>query len=285
MPVIRAVTLSVVIHIVVFLGLILSPPLAWKGATENIEISIDDELQLLHAVSPKKQSLVRQVELPDKLILPKDETLPNFLSEKAQRVREETQAAQTGMSSNRSASESSPNKISVKLSKTSVLEKEGFKSMDVTKQLAEMNNFEKGISTVGESLPKDVKIGSFTALNTDRYLYYTFYARIEELIRFRWESRVQHVVENMNSQLVAGTANRNWITHAEFLLDRNGYLKKALVMKESGLRAFDAAAVNAFRDARVFPNPPPELVREDGYIHIQFSFTVNFSPPGLIIRN
>ena len=56
-------------------------------------------------------------------------------------------------------------------------------------------------------------------------------------------------------------------------------------MKESGIPHFDAAAVNAFLDARIFPNPPQEMIQEDGLIHIKFGFTVNYNPPSLVNRN
>ena len=48
-------------------------------------------------------------------------------------------------------------------------------------------------------MPKEITVGSFTALNTDRYLYYSFYARIEELIRFRWESAVRQAMFGSNT--------------------------------------------------------------------------------------
>ncbi len=164
-------------------------------------------------------------------------------------------------------------------------DKDGYRTVDISKELQEMNRFNEGMSTIGESMPRDVKVGSFTALNTDRYLFYTFYARMEELIRFRWETRVQQAINNFDNNTLSLAGNRNWVTHVEFLLDKNGFLRSALVMKESGIKSFDAAAVNAFKDARVFPNPPQEMVQDDGFIHIKFSFTVNYNPPVLVNRN
>ncbi|MNS84638.1 hypothetical protein D3C72_1184710 [compost metagenome] len=56
-------------------------------------------------------------------------------------------------------------------------------------------------------------------------------------------------------------------------------------MKESGVVAFDTSAVRAFQEAAVFPNPPQEMIQEDGFIHLKFSFTVNFRPPTLVNSN
>jgi hypothetical protein len=51
---------------------------------------------------------------------------------------------------------------------------------------------------------------------------------------------------------------------------------KAMVMKESGVQIFDQAAIGAFTDVQIFPNPPKDLVQEDGYIHLKYGFTVNY---------
>lgn len=265
-------------------------PFMEKKAPETLEITLYPEGQILEALTPKKQTIVRQALVPEKTKAPEDETLARFLSEQKHRVREETRAANTGMTANRSNKGLSQNNTpptpkpsGVKTSDET--DKDGYKNVDITRELQEMNRFDEGMSTIGESMPRDVRVGSFTALNTDRYLFYTFYARMEELIRYRWESRVQAVINNFDRPTLAQAGNRNWVTHIEFLLDKDGFLQKALIMKESGIMAFDAAAVNAFRDAKVFPNPPKEMVQEDGYIHIKFSFTVNYNPPTLVNRN
>jgi len=51
-----------------------------------------------------------------------------------------------------------------------------------------------------------------------------------------------------------------------------------VIFRQSGLPAFDEAAVRAFAEARIFPNPPKEMVEEDGMIHLKYSFTVEFDP-------
>ncbi len=64
----------------------------------------------------------------------------------------------------------------------------------------------------------------------------------------------------------------------EFQIDEKGVLRKALLLKESGVSRFDQAAILAFQDAKVFPNPPKEMLKEDGLIHLRYSFQVNYSP-------
>lgn len=270
---------SLSLHLLFFGGLVWFAPLFENKKSEPIEVTLDPEGQILNALTPKK-TVVRQPLVPEKIKAPDDETLARFFSEQKQRVKEETQAAHTGMTANR-ANQAGPSSPAKKIEN----DKDGYQKLDISKELQEMNRFNEGFSTVGESLPKDMKVGSFTALNTDRYLFYTFYARIEELVRHRWESRVQQAIDSFDRTTLNQAGNRNWVTNAEFLLDKDGVLRKALLMKESGITPFDAAAIRAFQDAKIFPNPPPEMIQEDGFIHIKFSFTVNYSPPTLVNRN
>ena len=278
---------SILIHLAFFEGLSFWASLIPADKPkETIEVAIYPEGEILEALLPKQQQVVRQALVPEKMKAPEDETLPRFLSEKKQRVREESQAAQTGMTQNRAATAQPARKSSPSSSnENSILDRDGFEKFDVSKNLKSMQEFERGSSTIGESLPEDVKIGSFTALNTDRYLFYTFYARVEEMIRFRWESRVQQIIQSMPPPIMMQTSNRNWVTQVEFLLDRRGNLQKALLMKGSGVTAFDTAAIMAFKEARIFPNPPQEMIQDDGYIHLKYSFTVRFAPPALVNRN
>jgi TonB family protein len=134
-------------------------------------------------------------------------------------------------------------------------------------------------STVGESLPDDVSVGDFTALNTDQYQFYTFYARVEDLVRYRWESHVRNAIDYFDRRaVVKNISQKTWITQIEFLIDPNGHLKKAILLKESGIALFDQSSVRAFEDAKVFPNPPKEMVQSDGFIHLRYSFHVYFNP-------
>lgn len=280
---------SLLVHAGILIFLYASPRLL-PEKKETIEIALYPEGQILEALTRNKQSIVKEALAPEKLKAPEDETLARFLSKEKQRVRQEVKAAITGSTANRTNSAPAaptppaPPQARKDSAKNNEPGDDGFKNVDISKDLQEMNRFGEGFSTVGENLPNDIRIGSFTALNTDRYLYYTFYARIEELIRYRWETRVQHAINNFDRPTLAALSNRNWTTQVEFLLDSKGELKKALLMKESGVKAFDASAINAFQDARIFPNPPQEMIQEDGFIHIKFSFTVNYHPPALVNR-
>lgn len=290
MPVIRAILFSFSFHILLILAAVFLAPLLIAPPPETpIEVSIISPVSPKTQKKGREQSVVRQALIPDRMKVPEDETLARFLSEQKQRVKQETQAANNGMTENRSnLSTKNKDKKSQQKKVTRAEEspdKDGFRDVDISRELQELNRLNDGVSTVGQALPNDVRIGSFTALNTDRYLFYTFYARIEESIRFRWESRVEQAIRSLGPAAMVNLGNRDWVTNVEFLLDSDGYVKKALIMKESGVTAFDASAVRAFQEAAVFPNPPQEMIQDDGFIHLKFSFTVHFRPPTLVNSN
>ncbi|HMN69995.1 MAG TPA: hypothetical protein PKC28_15745, partial [Bdellovibrionales bacterium] len=47
-----------------------------------------------------------------------------------------------------------------------------------------------GQSSIAEFIP-GIEEGAFTALNTDQFTYYTFFARMNEQVRNRWVSAVR----------------------------------------------------------------------------------------------
>jgi TonB family protein len=135
-----------------------------------------------------------------------------------------------------------------------------------------------GASTVGEQLPSDIKFGNFTALNTDRYLYYSFYARVEEQVRHRWVKYVRSVLYSYQNSKQKISGNESWTTQIEIVLDKNGIFQKAILHGSSGLKGLDTAPVQAFREAKQIPNPPVEMVKNDGTIRLMYEFNVNFIP-------
>lgn len=288
--VLRAFLTSIFLHFLLIAAMVIFAATQWKPETETAEIEIIEATPTNARQKQPEQSIVRKSFVPEKMKAPEDETLARFLSEQKQRVKQESQAANSGMTENRanSASQNSRQQQAQqpreRTRNEEAPDKDGYRNVDISRELAEMNRMNQGFSTVGESLPTDVKVGSFTALNTDRYLYYTFYARIEELVRYRWESRVMDTINGFDRATMMNAGNRNWVTHVEFLLDRTGLLKSAVILKESGIQRFDLAAVNAFKEARIFPNPPQEMVKDDGMIHIRFTFNVNYRPATLSNR-
>jgi len=134
----------------------------------------------------------------------------------------------------------------------------------------------RGVSTTGEQLPKDIQIGDFTALNTDRFVYYTFYARIEEQIRHRWVRYVKAAIFG-GGDIPSGKNDFN--TNIEIVLNREGDFVRAILHQGSGSKDLDAAPILAFREAKRIPHPPREMVKDDGTIRLYYAFHVDQLPP------
>ncbi len=132
-----------------------------------------------------------------------------------------------------------------------------------------------GQSTRGEFIP-GLQQGSFTALNTDQFTYYTFFARMNEQIRPRWISRLRDFAFMQSQQDLQKLSQYPRTTQVEFVLDSAGKLIETVVHLTSGYRSLDIAATDAFKDSAPINNPPKGLVGEDGKIHLFYNFTVHW---------
>jgi len=307
----RALILSLAFHAIVLL-------LFWLLAGANpaalapkpptvVELMETPELaKRPHQAAKDEKEFVRKAEVPEEL-LSKQKRDSRFASEDEQWVLQEQQARQSGLTANRSPSvgeskrQSEPRpriKKPLDFKPDSTLEKLAEKEFETSgdgdveapakKQhvvnsnkpldFSRFGSVERGMSTVGETLPEDIKFGDFTALNTDRHLYYSFYSRIEEMVRGRWVTYARAVVYGIEngSEKIQGRAT--WTTQLEIILDKDGTFSRAILHSSSGSKSLDSAPVQAFRDAQQFPHPPPEMVKEDGTIHIYYAFSVNMVP-------
>ncbi len=271
-----------------------------------VELMESPELAKRPHQEPKNEKeFVRKTDVPPEL-RSKERRDARFASEDESWVLQEQQARQSGLTENRSASAGNakaqneprrPHRKALDFKPDNSIEKFAEKElaadvgdvdvaakkqpvMNTNKQLdfSKFGSIERGMSTVGEQLPDDIKFGDFTALNTDRHLYYSFYSRIEEMVRGRWVNYARAVIYGIEngSEKISGRAT--WTTQLEVILDKDGTFSRAILHSSSGSKALDSAPVQAFRDAQAFPHPPAEMVKEDGTIHIYYAFSVNMVP-------
>lgn len=132
-----------------------------------------------------------------------------------------------------------------------------------------------GQSTRGEFIP-GLQQGSFTALNTDQFTYYTFFSRMNEQIRPRWVSRLRDFAFMQNQMDLQKLSQYPRTTQVEFVLDRTGKLLETIVHLTSSYRSLDIAATDAFKDSAPINNPPEGLVGADGKIRLFYNFTVHW---------
>jgi TonB family protein len=293
------ISISIILHILITL-FVYTVPESWlpKDNLFSTSLVVEKAPVSIELIEDKNtQQIVRQAPVPESQLDKTSKDKARFLSAASQRVLLETKARLTGKTENNlSTPKYQQEIIQKKLTKIhdELKDLKNLKDQDGTLEVQTLNGRKKseykplnlypnnqkyGVSTLGETVPDDISVGDFTALNTDQFQFYTFYARIEDLVRFRWESKVREAIDQLNRyQALKNVSQSEWVTHLEFQIDEKGVLRKALLLKESGVSRFDQAAILAFQDAKVFPNPPKEMLKEDGLIHLRYSFQVNYSP-------
>ena len=119
---------------------------------------------------------------------------------------------------------------------------------------------------------KDVNPGVQTLLSTREFIYYTYYNRIKARLRQYWEPKIKEKVSNILRQgrTIASTSEK--VTKIVIILNDKGTLEKIQVIGPSGMTDLDDAAVEAFRAAAPFPNPPKGIIEDDGKIRIRWDF-------------
>ncbi len=210
-----------------------------------------------------------------------DERKPaTALSREFVRVKEETRAISSGISANRNPAGRGPsasNSPTQKPNSFALVDKEeGATSLQkqVRQDLQQRQtslSLPTGYSTVSERLPSSIAVGTMTLLNTDAYQFYSFFMRIEELVRYRWETGVYKSLAPFPRQ---NPYTSEFTTVLETWLYPSGKVHSVRVFKKSGFAGFDNAAIQAFMSAKVMPNPPRELISENGFIRLRYSFLV-----------
>jgi len=269
----RGFYLSIAVHLVLIALLALVPKPVQK---ENVVI---DFISSAQEKKPKPTRLiVRDHLLPDNMKKDYSQDPWRFLSEKTQSVKEQMRALENGMTKNRSASRKQNQIIQQKNQNLDDL-LPGKIQVPSAKEF--QINTDRGISTFGNDLPIEVKVGNITALNTDRYLFYSFFGRAEELIRHEWEPMVSSVLAKPPPSLQV-SVHRKFTTVVEIWFHPDGKFHSAHLMKPSGIQEFDHAAVESFSLVKMIPNPPKERVEKDGLVRFQWSMTVEYNPKVLV---
>lgn len=136
-----------------------------------------------------------------------------------------------------------------------------------------------GPSSISEHIP-GVEEGDFTALNTDQFTYYSFFARINPQVRNRWIALVRQYVDNLTQKELEFLARNDRQTVVEIVLDGGGTFLSSVLHTTSGDTRLDQTTVEAFRLAAPFLNPPQGMKEADGNIHLKYGFHIRFRPPG-----
>ncbi len=248
-----ALILSLLFHLSQY-GLVTYFP---SFATSQIETKNEPiEFEVVENTPKQKPKEVQQiVKTTQDPVQPLDMNTPaKFLAEKTNRTKNQTRAQENGQFRN---SQQSKNRA---------------QSFD-----PDGDQFSQQLNMPSRSeyqLPNDIKSGSAVNLNTDAYMYASFYNRVTDLFYIRWSQKLNSLWDRFSDETKRGLAGQNWSTDVDVFLDANGKYIKTVIMKKSGFAPFDAAAVFGFADAKFFPNPPKDKVEKDGFIHLRYRVNV-----------
>lgn len=123
----------------------------------------------------------------------------------------------------------------------------------------------------------DQPVGMETMLSTREFVYFSYYNRIKDKLRQYWEPKIKEKVTRIFRQGRTIASDADKITKVIIILDDKGILRNVQVVGASGVTDLDDAAVEAFRAAAPFPNPPKGIVEQDGLIRIRWDFILEAS--------
>jgi TonB family protein len=248
---------------------------------ETIEITLHDPA--MNADDPKLKQIVQQN--PEAL---NDEKDPNakFLSEHNQRVVEQTRAQTHGDFKNAQVKDMLETKKANKEKKSKMKQliaadqktASGLPVLEALKpnfdwdRMDKIGGSKRETASKTDDYLKEVKEGAQTMLSTREFLYYSYYNRIRGQLKQYWEPRIKDKVKKIFAAGRSIASDEDRITKVLIVLNTAGTLVKVQVVGESGIRDLDDAAVEAFRQAAPFPNPPKGIVDGDGLIKIRWDF-------------
>ncbi len=118
--------------------------------------------------------------------------------------------------------------------------------------------------------------GEGTFLNSREFKFAGFFNRMKRGVSQQWNPIAEYQRRDPSGNVYGASTRTTLLT---VTLTADGKLKDAVVSHSSGLDFLDAEAIQAFRRAQPFSNPPPALV-ENGVISFNFGFTLEFGGGG-----
>lgn len=225
------------------------------------------ETEIIETEAPQKEQKL------EKPIIKTENTEPNlndlnqpaaFFSDKTQRVQKQTRTQNLGYLQNKNSAprNNSPQPVD--------------KGEGLEFNRALQNSLrEHKESQFHVQLPQDINLADVTNLNTDAHIFGSFYNRVTEMFYIRWTQNLEIIWSRLSLETKKDLAGRAWRTELEIVLDSEGHVINAMVMKLSGFPPFDQAGTLAFRQAAFFPNPPQEKVEPDGKIRLKYRIAVH----------
>lgn len=117
---------------------------------------------------------------------------------------------------------------------------------------------------------KDIDDGEQTALNAKKWKFASFFNRVKQQVREHWRPAEQYRRRDPTGAIY-GQKDRYTLLRVQ--LTPEGKLANVALEMPSGIEFLDDEAIEAFKLAQPFPNPPKQLVEEgSGTISFRFGF-------------
>ncbi len=115
--------------------------------------------------------------------------------------------------------------------------------------------------------------GDETFLNAKEFKYATFFYRVKDSVGNLWYDMVLRELRRRDpTGNIYGPRDR--ATLLTIRIDLDGRLAEVRVANSSGVQFLDDVAVQAFKMAEPFPNPPAAMADPDGFIKFNFQFVM-----------
>lgn len=131
-------------------------------------------------------------------------------------------------------------------------------------------------------LSDKIEKGNETVLNTDKVLYASFINRIAEEIYQPWVGNIEEALKNLRAS-GRKLENNTYVTKLNVAMDKRGEITGIQILSSCGVAVIDEAPKRAFWEAEPFPNPPVQLIEEDGFIRLNYEFHFEWKSSGFNI--
>ena len=262
---------SLLVHLISYTGFELFAPVQpLNPLTTVTEFELIEDADL-NKLSAEEKPVIKQLDSANSMIAT-DEA--RFSSEKTQRVQIETRVAKIGPTQNKGVQTKNNSK---EMQKPQPRSDDG-SLPEFARSLNSAPNANTQ-SSLGNELPRDIQFSDTTNLNTDSNIYYSFYDRVEQLFRIRWSDRIHYYWDRIPADFKKeNLAGKVWSTTFEVVLKGSGEYHSATIIRSSGYKPFDEAAIYSFKSARYFPNVPRAKVEPDGFVRLKYRFNLHVDP-------
>jgi len=122
---------------------------------------------------------------------------------------------------------------------------------------------------------KDIDDGEETALNAKKWKFASFFNRVKQQVRDHWRPGEEYRRRDPSGSIYG---QKDRYTLLRVALKADGSLANVALELPSGVEFLDDVAIEAFKLAQPFPNPPKQLVDNDnGLINFRFGFYFELS--------